>query len=78
MDIYYVVIECPNTGRATRTGLELSELAAFDFVALLPQTCTCQQCHETHTWSRKDAWLERHPASRLRVRAAVARLPPKS
>jgi hypothetical protein len=72
MDIYYVVIKCPNTGRGTRTGLELSEFSAFEFVGLMPQTIDCQHCNARHTWTKKDAWMERHGASRVHVRPAIA------
>ena len=72
VDIYFVVVACPNTGRATRTGVELTDLAEFAFVGLLPESFDCQHCHESHTWSHKDAWIERHQGSRLHVRAAVA------
>mgnify|MGYP000644213933 CR=1 FL=1 len=27
VDIYFVVVACPNTGRAARTGVELTDLA---------------------------------------------------
>lgn len=72
MDVYQVVIECPNTGKATRTGLELSDIATFAFVGLLPESCQCQHCHEAHVWSQKDAWVERHGGSRIHVRSAVS------
>ena len=74
VDVYYVVIECPNTGRALRTGLELSELGAFDFVGLMPESLPCQHCSQTHVWTKRDAWVERRTASRIRVRPAIADL----
>lgn len=75
MDIYYVVIECANTGRATRTGLELPDLSAFDFVGLMPTALLCSHCNQTHVWSRRDAWLERHAGTRIRVRPEIANPP---
>ena len=71
MDVYYVVIECPNTGKASRTGRELGDVKDFRFIGLLPETCPCEHCHEAHTWSQKDAWIQRQDASRVRVRAAT-------
>jgi hypothetical protein len=67
-DVYYVVIECPTTGKATRTGVELPDLDGFRFVGLTAQACRCEHCPETHTWSNRDAWPERHQASRVHVR----------
>jgi hypothetical protein len=72
-DVYYVVIECPNTGRATRTGIEVADIAAFHFVGLQPTPCQCQQCPDVHVWTHKDAWIERHQASRVHVRAAISK-----
>jgi len=72
VDIYFVVVACPNTGRAARTGVELTDLSEFAFVGLLPASFACQHCHELHTWSNKDAWIERQQASRLHIRPAVS------
>lgn len=72
LDIYFVVIACPNTGRAARTGVELTDLSEFAFAGLMPQRFACQHCSETHSWSNKDAWIEKHEASRLHVRAAIS------
>ena len=71
VDIYFVVVACPNTGRAARTGVELTDLAEFPFTGLLPDSFACGHCHESHTWSQKDAWIERGQASRLHVRPAI-------
>jgi hypothetical protein len=59
MDVYSVVIECPNTGKATQTGHELSDLAQFKYVALLPESVRCEHCYETHTWTQRMAWITR-------------------
>ena len=75
-DVYYVVIKCPVTGRATRTGVELPDLAGFRYVGLNPEPCPCQHCGESHVWTNKDAWPERHQASRVRVRAASPKTTP--
>jgi hypothetical protein len=74
VDVYFVVIQCPNTGKATRTGVELPDISAFKFIALAPVSSACDQCSEVHTWSQKDAWIERRDASRVHVRAAARRV----
>lgn len=71
VDVYRIMIACPNTGLATPTGVEVDELAAFDFVGLMPQQASCAHCPEVHVWTRRQAWLERRNASRVRMRAAA-------
>ena len=72
MDVYYNVwIKCRTTGKATRTGCELDDIGSFKFTGLLPVTSACEHCHEAHTWTQKDAWIQRHRASRVHVRAAT-------
>lgn len=75
-DVYYVVIKCPVNGKATRTGVELPDLAGFRFVGLSPEACPCEQCGDTHVWTNKDAWPERRQASRVHVRIAGPRPTP--
>jgi hypothetical protein len=72
VDDYFVMIKCPNTGKGVRTGVELPDMASFQFVGLLPEEVACPHCPEIHTWSNKDAWMERHGASRVHVRPAIA------
>jgi hypothetical protein len=72
MDVYCVMIECPNTGRATPTGHELSDLSQFKYLGLLPETTRCEHCHEPHNWTQRDAWITRQNASRVDVPAAWA------
>jgi hypothetical protein len=71
VDVYRVMIDCPQSGAATPTGVELSDLMSFAFIALMPQAVVCIHCHERHVWTRRHAWLERRAASRVRVRAAL-------
>jgi hypothetical protein len=78
MDVYFVVIQCPNTGKATRTGVEISDITSFKLVGLLPEECQCQHCHERHVWRQQDAWIERQQASRVHVRGAGPRHDPSS
>jgi hypothetical protein len=71
MEVFSIVVECPTTGRATRTGHEVADIAGFNFVGLLPETVQCEHCSESHTWSQKDAWpVARQNASRVRLPAA--------
>ena len=58
MSAYYVVIECPDTGKALRTGVELDDLAAFDLPSFVAKPCLCPHCGKWHVWTRGDAWLE--------------------
>ena len=69
MDVYSIVIECENTGKATRTGCELSDISEFKFIGLQPQTAVCEHRHEIHTWTQQDAWIVRQIASRVRAAA---------
>ncbi len=41
LDVYRVVIKCPNTGRAIPTGHELSNLEGFAAIGLQPEACRC-------------------------------------
>lgn len=75
MDVYFVVIECPNTGKATRTGIELADISAFSFVGLLAQETKCQHCNDLHPWTQRDAWVERNQSSRVHIRPALAKPP---
>jgi hypothetical protein len=71
VDIFRVLIACPNTGKATPTGHELPDLDAFKFIGLLPEEIACEHCHERHTWQRTDAWVEQRNASRVRYPPSV-------
>jgi hypothetical protein len=71
VDVYFVVIECPNTGKATRTGVELPDISGFKFMGLSPVNSACEHCPEVHTWTQKDAWVERRDASRVHIRVAA-------
>ena len=71
MDVYTIVFQCPNTGKATATGHEVADIAEFKFIGLLPEAVRCEHCHEHHIWTQKDAWpMARQNASRVRVPAA--------
>lgn len=56
MDVLTIVFQCPNTGKATRTGHEVADVSQFKFIGLLPETVQCEHCPETQTWSQEDAW----------------------
>jgi hypothetical protein len=64
-DVWVVMIECPLTDRGTPTGDELTDLAQFQFVGHVRQTAICVHCREAHTWTRRDAWIERHTRPRV-------------
>jgi hypothetical protein len=57
-DAYYVVIACPETGKAVRTGLWLRGLAAFEATEIAGAPVQCPHCAQRHQWSKADAWLE--------------------
>lgn len=59
LDVYRVVIKCPNTGRAIPTGHELSNLEGFAAIGLQPEACRCPYCPSWHVWRHGDAWIER-------------------
>lgn len=75
MHVYEVVIQCPNTGKAIATGHELSDMEAFRFVGLLPETVACPFCPDSHTWTHKDAWIQGKNASRVRMPASWTEKP---
>lgn len=58
MSKYHLVVECPETGRAVRTGWVIDALGAFDTLPSVPQALRCPHCGREHLWSKLDAWLE--------------------
>ena len=52
------MVECPETGKAIRTGVELPTLEAFDAVALDRRLVQCPHCRQWHHWGKHDVWLE--------------------
>jgi hypothetical protein len=51
-----LMIECPNTGHAVSTGIEIDE----DSFASLPDTLSrsnCPLCGAEHVWWKGEAWL---------------------
>jgi len=61
VDVYRVVIQCPNTGKSTSAGHEFEHLEAFDLIGRVPEAVKCEHCHEWHIWRHADAWVERNP-----------------
>jgi hypothetical protein len=49
-----VMIDCPNTGRAVSTGIEMFSIEPLPTVAA--QT-VCPFCGRVHKWTKNDAWL---------------------
>ena len=77
-DFEHQLVAALPTGRAARTGVELTDLAEFPFAGLLPASLACDHCHESHTWNQKHAWIERAQASRLHVRPAIGAQKPQA
>ena len=72
LDVYRVVIKCPNTGRAIPPGHELASLDGFADIGLQPEACRCPYCPSWHVWRHTDAWIERG-ASRASARGETGR-----
>jgi hypothetical protein len=49
-----VMIDCPNTGRAVSTGIEMLSIEPLPTVTA--QT-VCSVCGRVHKWTKNDAWL---------------------
>ena len=54
------MIKCPNTGEMVPTGLAMDK-ESFKMAALENNSVECPACHQTHTWSKKDASLQEPP-----------------
>lgn len=52
-----VMIECPKTGRAIYTGLNLS-WTTFESYEIGESRIKCAHCGEIHVWTRSDAMLD--------------------
>ncbi len=49
-----VMIDCPDTGRAVSTGIEMFSIEPLPMVTA---TTVCPVCGRTHKWTKDDAWL---------------------
>ena len=49
-----LMINCPSTGRAVSTGIEMS---GVDQLPTVIATTECSACGRVHEWSKDDAWL---------------------
>jgi hypothetical protein len=49
-----VMINCPSTGRAVSTGIEMSSIERLPIVMA---TTVCAVCGRVHEWTKDDAWL---------------------
>jgi len=52
-----VMSNCPTTERPIATGMEMSK-EAFESTTMENNTVgSCAACGQSHTWSKKDAWV---------------------
>jgi hypothetical protein len=49
-----VMIDCPDTGRAVSTGIEMLSIEPLPMVTA---TTVCPVCGRLHRWTKDDAWL---------------------
>jgi hypothetical protein len=49
-----ITINCPSTGRAVSTGIEMSSIEQLPTVTA---TTVCSVCGRVHQWTRDNAWL---------------------
>ena len=56
------MIKCPRTGRAIATGIGMSR-DTFKTSTLTHNSVRCPACGQTHTWDKKDAWVQDPQAS---------------
>jgi hypothetical protein len=68
-----VMINCPTTGDAVSTAVEM-ELSVFNRLHDLAGRMHCPACGQEHMWALRSAWLTDAPS--VAARAAV--LPPGS
>jgi endogenous inhibitor of DNA gyrase (YacG/DUF329 family) len=52
-----VVIKCPKTGKVIPTGVGMDK-ASFQTSSMSNNTVSCPACGGTHTWDKKDAWVQ--------------------
>jgi hypothetical protein len=51
-----ILTKCPTTGEEVPTGRRTQD---FELAAVVqPLSFRCPVCHEIHTWSGADAWVE--------------------
>ena len=60
------MIQCPSTGRAVSTGIEM--IAAVDELPTVKATTVCSACGRVHEWTKDDAWLADGGQYRVLVR----------
>jgi len=52
-----VMINCPKTGNPISTQMNMDQ-RSFDTATLSQNSVDCPECRQTHTWDKKDAFLE--------------------
>ena len=53
-----VLIRCPRTGKAIRTGIAVNSQVTFDAKPIGKRSLHCPHCRDQHVWSKEDAFLE--------------------
>jgi hypothetical protein len=49
-----LMIQCPSTGRAVSTGIEM---LAIEQLPTVTAKATCPACGKVHEWTKDDVWL---------------------
>jgi hypothetical protein len=49
-----IMVNCPSTGRAVSTGIEMSSIEQLPTVTAIT---VCSVCGRVHEWTKDDAWL---------------------
>ena len=52
-----IMIKCPATQQSISTGMAMDP-GTFAVVTLSRNSVQCPRCGQTHTWDKKDAYLE--------------------
>jgi hypothetical protein len=55
-----VMIECPNTGSAVSTAIEI-EPSVFRHLPKVASRMMCPACGQEHVWTTSSAWLAGEP-----------------
>jgi hypothetical protein len=65
------MIECPRTGRAISTGIEMDR-ASFGASLVFFRRSYCPFCQTNHEWFAKDAWVREERRGGVRLNKADA------
>lgn len=56
-----ILIKCPNTGKLIYTGFSMDPQTFEASPIEEMDPIRCPACHQTHSWTKKDALFERDP-----------------